>query len=185
MDKGAECYRRFLDGDDNGLIEIIRDHKDGLILYLNNYVSNISIAEELAEDTFVKIGLKKPKDTRKSSFKTWLYTIGRNTALDYLRKERHAPTISIDLFQDLELQQDSLEQCYIQQEQKTVLLRSIKKLKPEYCEVLWLTYFEGFSHKEAAGIMKKSVHNIDTLVWRAKKALKAELFKEGFVYEEC
>ena len=63
--------------------------------------------------------------------------------------------------------------------------RSIKKLKPEYCEVLWLTYFEGFSHKEAAGIMKKSVHNIDTLVWRAKKALKAELFKEGFVYEEC
>ena len=33
--------------------------------------------------------------------------------------------------------------------------------------------------------MKKSVHNIDTLVWRAKKALKAELFKEGFVYEEC
>ena len=47
IDNGASSYRRFLDGDDKGLEEIVRDYKDGLILYLNSYVSNISIAEEL------------------------------------------------------------------------------------------------------------------------------------------
>ena len=47
MDNGASSYRRVLDGDDKGLEEIVRDYKDGLILYLNSYVSNISIAEEL------------------------------------------------------------------------------------------------------------------------------------------
>ena len=47
MDNGASSYRRFLDGDDKGLEEIVRDYKDGLILYLNSYVSNISVAEEL------------------------------------------------------------------------------------------------------------------------------------------
>ena len=81
MDNGASSYRRFLEGDDSGLVEIIRDYKDGLIFYLNSLVNNLHIAEELAEDTFVRLGTKKPRDKRKSSFKTWLYTIGRNLVL--------------------------------------------------------------------------------------------------------
>lgn len=52
MDSGADNYRRFLDGDDEGLAEIVREYKDGLILYLNCYVNNLYIAEELTEDTF-------------------------------------------------------------------------------------------------------------------------------------
>ena len=55
MDNGASSYRRFLDGDESGIIEIIRDYKDGLILFLNGFTQNIHIAEELAEDTFVKL----------------------------------------------------------------------------------------------------------------------------------
>ena len=60
MDNGASSYRRFRDdGDESGLVEIIRDYKDGLILYLNSFVGNIHTAEELAEDTFVLLGIKK------------------------------------------------------------------------------------------------------------------------------
>lgn len=86
MDNGASSYRRFLEGDEDGFIEIVRDYKDGLMLYINSFTNNIHIAEELTEETFVKLALKKPRDSKKSSFKTWLYTIGRNTAIDYLRK---------------------------------------------------------------------------------------------------
>lgn len=50
MDNGASSYRRFLEGDDSGIVEIIRDYKDGLILFLNRYVNNIHTAEELAEE---------------------------------------------------------------------------------------------------------------------------------------
>ena len=60
MDNGASSYRRFLDGDDNGFVGIVRDYKDGLILFLGSFVRNLSIAEDLAEDTFVKLGIKKP-----------------------------------------------------------------------------------------------------------------------------
>lgn len=55
MDNGASSYRRFLEGDDSGIVEIIRDYKDGLILFLNRYVNNIHTAEELAEDTFLEL----------------------------------------------------------------------------------------------------------------------------------
>ena len=59
----------------------------------------------------------------------------------------------------------------------------MKKLKPEYHQILWLIYFEGFTNKEAASIMKKSVHSIETLVYRARKSLKTQLEMEGFTYE--
>lgn len=48
-------YYAFLDGETEGLSEIIRQYKDGLILYLNGIVQNVLIAEELAEETFVKL----------------------------------------------------------------------------------------------------------------------------------
>ena len=180
MGNGASSYRRFLDGDESGLVEIIRDYKDGLILYLNGFVSNLHTAEELAEDTFVKLGVKKPRDSKRCSFKTWLYTIGRNVAIDYLRKNRKVVTEELSEF----IGGESLESEYIREEQKIIVHRAMLKLKPEYRQVLWLIYFEGMKTKDASIIMKKSVHNIEVLVYRARQALKSELEKEGFIYEE-
>ena len=156
MDNGASSYRRFReDGDESGLVEIIRDYKDGLILYLNSFVGNIHTAEELAEDTFVLIGIKKPKDKAKSSFKTWLYTIGRNVAIDYLRRSSKHANISIDDCPELFSEEQNLEKAYIKEERKITLHHSLEKLKSEYRQVLWLVYFEEFSTKQVAAVMKK------------------------------
>ena len=185
MDNGASSYRRFReDGDESGLVEIIRDYKDGLILYLNSFVGNIHTAEELTEDTFVLLGIKKPKDKGKGTFKTWLYTIGRNVAIDYLRRSSKHTNISIDDCPELVSEEQNLELAYIKEERKITLHRAIGKLKSEYRQVLWLIYFEDFSIKQAAAVIKKSVHSTETLVYRARKALKSQLELEGFVYEE-
>ena len=49
MDNGAESYRRFLGGDKNALVEIIRDYKDGLMLFINGLTKNIFTAEEITQ----------------------------------------------------------------------------------------------------------------------------------------
>ena len=99
MDNGASSYRRFLDGDDKGIAEIVEDYKDGLILYLNGYINNIFIAEELTEDTFFRLITKKPRYSGKSTFKSWLYAIGRNVAIDYIR---HNPKMLHTPIEDME-----------------------------------------------------------------------------------
>jgi RNA polymerase sigma factor (sigma-70 family) len=183
MDNGASSYRRFLDGDDSGLVEIIRDYKDGLMLYLNGFVGNIHTAEDLTEDVFFKLATKQPSYAGKSSFKTWLYAIGRHAAVDYIR--RHArTTLSADVDAASLHDEQALERSYLREERKILVHGALRRLKPAYRQVLWLVYFEGLSHKEAAAVMKKSVHTIDTLVYRARQALKSELDQEGFVYEE-
>jgi RNA polymerase sigma factor (sigma-70 family) len=185
MDNGASSYRRFRDdGDESGLVEIIKEYRDGLVFYLNSIVGNIHTAEELAEDTFVLLGTKKPKDKGKGSFKTWLYTIGRNIALNDLKRKARTTQISVDDCPEIISEEDDLEKTYIREEQKIIVHRALRKLKPEYRQILWLIYFEDFSNKEAAAVMKKSVHNVETLVYRARKSLKSQLEMEGFVYEK-
>ena len=184
MDNGASSYRRFRDcGDESGLAEIISGYKDGLILYLNSFVGNIRMAEELAEDTFVLLGTKKPRDKGGSSFRTWLYTIGRNMAIDRLRQQKRSKTVSLEECPALTDEEQDLEKAYIKQEQKILLHRAMGKLKAEYRQILWLIYFEDFSRRQAAQVMKKSVRNVDTLAYRARQSLKLQLEKEGFVYE--
>ncbi len=183
MDNGASSYRRFLAGDDNGIAEIIRDYKDGLLLYLNGFVRNIHVAEELTEDTFVKIAVKKPRFSQKSSFKTWLYVIGRNVAIDHLRKNRRVSISSADELASILRDEGEVERDYIKNENKIMLHGALKRLNPEYCRVLYLIYFEGFDNAEAAKIMNKNKRQIENLLYRAKGQLKEELRREGFVYE--
>ena len=182
MEQDTDCYRRFLQGDETGLVQIIEIYKDGLILYLNGFVSDLAVAEDLAEDTFLKLVLKKPRFSARSSFKTWLYTVGRNVALDYLRRHKNAP-IPHDSIPPIPAPEADLEQRYIRQEKKRSVHAAMKTLKPEYRQVLWLIYFEGFSCAQAAKILKKSTHNTEVLVSRARQVLKKQLIKEGFDYE--
>ena len=181
MDNGESSYRRFLAGDDDGMTALIRDYKDGLQLYLNSFTHNLHLAEDCVQDTFVKLAIKKPKFQGRSTFKTWLYAIGRNVAIDALRRARqHIP---LDECAELADRTD-IEQNYLKEEQKIQLHRAIRELKSDYQQVLYLTYFENFSNDETAQIMHKTRRQIQNLLHNARKSLKSELEKEGFRYEE-
>ena len=182
MDTGAEAYRRYLDGDDGGIAQLIKIYGDGLTLYLNGFTSDMGAAEELTEDTFVKLAVKKPRFNGKSSFKTWLYAIGRNMAVDWLRKKgRKTPE---QLPEDMADSREGPELYYMKEERNRTVQKAISRLKPDYGSVLYLSYFEGFTNEEIKTVMNKSGRQVENLLYRAKQALKAQLEKEGFVYEE-
>ena len=184
MDNGASSYRRFLAGDDDGIVEIIRDYKDGFILFLNRYVNNIHIAEELAEDTFFRLVTRKPRFISNHSFKTWLYTIGRNIAVNYIKRADRVADIPIEALESLYTDEYSLERTYLQEEKKIVVHRALSKIKAEYSQVLYLKFFEDLSNEQIAVVMRKSKRQIENLVYQAKQSLKSELNKEGFGYED-
>ena len=122
----------------------------------------------------MQLYIKKPKYKSDYSFKAWLYTIGKNAALDYLRKLKKGRCTHIDDYVYLSDKTD-IEAEYIQGEENIGLHNAISKLKKEYAQVLYLIYFEGLSNQEAEKVMGKSSRQISDLIYRAKQALRAEI----------
>lgn len=180
MDRGAASYARYLLGDDSAVEELVEEYKYGLTLYLNSVVGNIFTAEELMEETFFRLVAKRPRFSGKSSFKTFLYAIGRNAAVDYIRKHSGATVTPLEAHEKELVELMSVEAAVIKGERRKAVRRAMEKLNDGQRQALHLIYFEEMTAKEAAEIMKKSRHAVENLVYRAKIALKAELIKEGF-----
>ena len=184
MDNGASSYRRFLDGDDEGLADIVREYSDGLTLFLHGIVGDIDLAEELMQETLFRLITKKPRFIAKYSFKTWLFTIGRNVAIDHIRRQSRLSDVNVAAVEDADGALDGVERIYLLEERKIALHKALQNLSSDYRQTLWLVYFEEMSLREAASVMKKSSRQMKNLMYRAKNALRAIMNQEGFVYED-
>ena len=183
MDVGAMCYQRYLNGDNNGLQELVEMYNYSLIFYINGFVNNISVSEDIAADTFVELIVRKNRFRNDYTFKTWLYKIARNNAIDYLRKQSKRQAKPIEDFQNELLDKETLERTILKNEQSRQLHNAMKHMHNDYKDVLHLVYFEAMSYDEASAVLGKNIKQIKNLVYRAKQALKLELKREGFVYE--
>ena len=160
--------------------------EDGIINEVDStgVIAENYTAEELAEETFFRLITRRPGFLPKYSFKTWLYAIGRNTALNHLKRAGRIQECGPEELARMRREEDDLERAYLRQEQRIVLHREIAALKQEYSAVLYLKYFEELDNGAIGKIMKKNKRQIENLLYQAKGALKARLEKEGFVYEE-
>lgn len=178
MFNGAECYRRYINGDEKAFDELMDFYHDGLILFINKLVGNYSIAEELAADCFVELIVHKKRFLGNSDFRTYLYSIGRHKAIDYIRKDSKKKIISNDELPETPM--DILvEEEYIQDDEKRVLHSAISKLNNDYRAAVYLIFFEELSYEETAKVLGKSKKQVDNLIYRAKGTLKKILSEGG------
>jgi len=186
MDNGASRYQRFLQGEQSAIEEVVEQYNRNLILFINRFVQNLTVAEDLAADTFLELMIKKPKFRQESSFKTYLFAIGRNKSLDFLKRQARLTSQPIE---DLPLSdqaseesstsgQTSIEAALIRDERRLALHRAIESLHAEYRDILHLLYFEDMSYGEAATVLKKSTKQVNNLAYRAKNALRTILKEE-------
>lgn len=180
-----ERYERFINGDVKGFEELVLEYKNVLIYFLNRYVQDLNIAEDIAQDAFVDVYVYKERYNGKTSFKTYLFTIGRNKAIDYIRKNKHMQyTVDIEEQTEISSEENELIDYVIQNENKGLIAHALESMKEEYARVLILIDFEDFSYKEAANILGKTTSQVKVLVHRARKSLRKILEEEGFTYEE-
>lgn len=183
MDK--ECYDRFLMGDLSGFEELVLKYKDSLIFFLYRYIKDMNYAEDLAQDAFVEIYIHKERYNGVNTFKTYLYTIGRNKAIDFIRKQKHhANHVSLEDQEHNMIEERELIDKVIGKENSAMVRQGLTKIKKEYSDVIFLLQYEQLSYKEAAVVLDKTLPQIKVLFHRAKKALKKVLEREGFLYEE-
>lgn len=176
---GASSYHRFLQGDNRALEELITEYSDALVRYAFMYVKNSDVAEDIMEDTFATLIVKRKRFKEDSPFKAYLFKITRNKSIDFLRSKRRTDIP----FSDLEnvLQAESAEHSLLEKERDRHIYQCMQSLHPDYSEVLYLTYFEGFSTEDICKSTDRSVKQIYNLLARAKASLRELLVKEGWI----
>lgn len=179
MDNGAECYQRFLNGDENGLNEIVELYANHLIFFINGFVKDINLAEDIMEDTFMELIVHKHRFREESSFKTYLFKIGRNKALNFIKKNKKTVPIETDIEDTTKL-----EEQIIKSDQNKHVRQAMKEINEVYAQVIHLLYFESMSYEEIGKVLKKNNKQVKNLAYRARNSLKEVLEKEGFSYEE-
>lgn len=182
MDNGASSYRRFLEGDDNAFSEILNMYRDKLIFFINRTINNLSVAEELAADSFAELLIHPKRYNFSVSLKTYIFTIGHNKMVSYIRKNSRYVMTSLEDVTEKSVEYASFEEEVLREEQRRLCNEAISKLPKDYQTVLHLLYFENMSYEEAGKVMNKSVKQVTNLAYRGRNSLKNILEQEGFEY---
>ncbi len=180
MDTGASLYTNYLKGDDSALEKLVALYGDNLMLFINSFVSNLSIAEEIMEDVFMELIVKKHHFKGKSTFKTYLFQIGRNKALNEMKRHKRYTYLEDKEIEDTK----KIEEEIIKTEEQKHVHMALSQLPKDYKTVLYLIYFEDMSYEEIEKVMKKNNKQIKNLAYRARQSLKEVLEKEGFQYHQ-
>ncbi|MBO4416479.1 MAG: sigma-70 family RNA polymerase sigma factor [Lachnospiraceae bacterium] len=181
-------YARYLKtSDNNDLKELLVRHRSDLTFFIYGIVKNSEDAEEIMLDAFAEAASGTARFSGKSSFKTWLFGIGRNLAMKHLRKKRFlffSLNEEIADGDEITAQKGVPDTEFIKNERDRMLYQALNSINPEYRQALHLIYFENMTSDETAVIMKKSKKQIYNLISRGKQAMKEALEKLGYEFEE-
>jgi len=176
-----EAYQQ---GDETALAQLVRRHSGPLLGYLTRMSSSPHLAEDLFQETFVRVHRKADTFRPDGKFKSWLYTIATHLAVDELRRRKRAP-IMLSLEEqngDHHPLSDRLADtaagpadCAASADLRARVRGALGVLTPGQRAILSLTYFEGFTYPEAARALGRSVGTIKKQMSRALRSLARAL----------
>ena len=143
---------------------------------MDSFIHNIQDAEDFMLDCFSVILIDKPK-IADGAFRAYLFRVARNMA--FRQWKRRIKQNEFSLTEELISDETAPDDAIIMDERNQTLHRCLNVIPSQYREVLWLIYGMGLSYDQTARIMGCNRKRIDNLLVKGKKALRAELEKEG------
>jgi RNA polymerase sigma-70 factor (ECF subfamily) len=166
-------------GDRRAMSALVEKYEKPLINFLFRIIGNRDEAEDLFQETFLKVIRAAPKYEPKAAFSTWLYTIARNACLDRLKKIKGLPSVTLDGARDGEGSiKDHLpdggrgpDEAASMREMAQVVRGALKDLPPKKREVLVLRVFQGLPYEEIARIVGAPLGTVKYRIHDAMKSL--------------
>ena len=179
--KDEELILQFQQGNENAYIELVNRYKNKLINFTYNYLGDRDLAEDIVQETMLKLYEKRHYYKAIAKFSTWIYTIARNQANTELRKRkrRNISFLSQMTKNGKDFDLDSKSPDLINELQNTYLAKRINKaiqLLPEHFrEVIVLRDIQGLSYEDIGLVMDAPLGTIKSRINRARIQLQAEL----------
>lgn len=168
---------KVLEGDTSAFSVLVDRYKDLIYTLALRMIKNREEAEEVSQDTFIKVYKSLAKFKGDSKFSTWVYKITYNTCLDRLKKlKRTQNTVTINEFTEHEVKtlDNALETLEIK-ERKQAIQDCIGLLPSDDSFLLTLYYFEEQSLDEIAKVVSLKPNNVKIKLYRSRKKLASIL----------
>ena len=168
--------RLYVEGNNEAFNVLLDRYESKVFTYINFIVRNREVAEDLFQDTFMRVvaTLKGGKYAEQQKFSAWLMRITHNILVDYFRHLKNEKNISndeneVDLFNDIKLaDENNVETQMIKTQNLNGVERIIKMLPENQQEIINLRYYQDMSFKEIAVMLNCS---INTALGRTRYAL--------------
>jgi RNA polymerase sigma factor (sigma-70 family) len=154
----------FKKGQASGLEELVHRHKDKLYTSIFLLVKDSFLAEDIFQDTFIKIidTIRAERYTEKGKFLPWAIRIAHNLCVDHFRKIKRNPIIKTgddkDIFNVLNFSESSAEEKMITRQSHDRVRRMLDMLPEEQREVIILRHYADLSFKEIADLTHVSIN---------------------------
>ena len=179
----AKTARGLREGDSEVLADLVELYQHRLVRYLLYLTGRREYAEDLAQETWVRVLQRGSQYNGRQRFDPWLFAIARNLAIDYLRKKRKAvQTASLPNDRDaillLPSSGPSPFEAAARSEDAIRLAGQLQILSPLYREALLLRFQEDLSLPEIAQVLGAPVTTVTSRIYRGLAALRSA-FEEG------
>jgi RNA polymerase sigma-70 factor (ECF subfamily) len=187
-----ELLGRFQRGETEVFGPLVKRYERELFGYLRRYLGEDGLAEDVFQNTFLRLYEKIDKYEPGRPVRPWIYAIATHQAIDALRRAGRQPTISLDQNNHLEAVVDDpgalasllaakgpdpLEQMDLRERQQLVR-RSIDKLPDHLKLVVLLSYYQGLKYKEIAEVLEVPVGTVKSRLHFALRRLHEEWTKK-------
>jgi len=163
------------------LDQLIETYQHRLLRYLLFLTGKREVAEDLFQETWMRVLLRGAQYNGKARFDTWLFTIARNLVIDLSRKRQMA---SLDEMSEAGEDERPFEvaidgpspfEQFATREDRAEVAAVLLKLEPNYREVLMLRFHEEMSLEEIASVTRAPLSTVKSRLYRGLAALKPEV----------
>ncbi len=182
----AKCAK----GDMSAFELLVHRYQDPLINYIHRSINDYHRAEDLSQETFLRVFKNANRYRPSASFKSWLYTIATNLCRNEVRNRSRRNTY---FFEDMVEEQTDVYHSDImhdtrylpdvmceKKEQREIVRKALEQLPENQRLALTLVTYQDLRYEEVAEILNCSVGAVKALIHRARQRMKKLLIKAGF-----
>lgn len=185
----AAIMLRVAEGDEAGFNYLAKKYHRPMIHFLYRMVGNLGIAEELAQEVFLRVYRARSSYRAEARFTTWLYRIATNLAVNHARDTKHersAQTVYLDqpdeesgTTPDLADDELTIEQQMLRDERMAAIRKHVMALPERQRTAVLMHKYQGMDYRQIGEVLKLSESATKSLLFRAYETLREKL--KGFV----
>ena len=181
----AEVMLRVAAGDDGAFDYLVEKYRRPMISFMYRMTHNQAVAEELAQEVFLRVYRSRQSYAASAKFTTWLYRIATNLAVNYARDNKHErpenivnldePDTETGMTVDVADGNLNAEQVILRRERLAAIRRQVEALPERQRMAVLMHKYQNMDYKQIAAVLKLSESATKSLLFRAYETLRETL----------